>query len=202
MKMHWETLSTREIETLELASNGLGDSEIASELQIAETSVRTYWARLRFKLGGITRNQAVAAYRRRISAVQTAELENYRSLSKLAAFALLEESEDRLLIKSCGSRFADLLGSDAYALAGRSLGTLLPAAQMDRLSDLIHDAKVKGFAVGRSALGSDPSGVTLITTCTKQGHKLLRLFHAPDDCSHCHAVVAITSDEAVACELK
>jgi len=53
-------LSDREREIVLLAAEGLGDKEIAGKLGIAEGTVRTYWDRLRPKIGATNRAQASA----------------------------------------------------------------------------------------------------------------------------------------------
>ncbi len=54
------SLSDREKEIVLLAAEGLGDKEIANKLGIAEGTVRTYWDRLRPKIGATNRAQATA----------------------------------------------------------------------------------------------------------------------------------------------
>lgn len=53
-------LSEREREILNLASTGFIDKEIANRLNISLTTVRTYWDRLRVKLGASNRTHAIA----------------------------------------------------------------------------------------------------------------------------------------------
>jgi PAS domain S-box-containing protein len=52
-------LSAREREILELAAEGLIDKEIADRLKVRVTSVRTYWLRLRRKLGAANKAHAI-----------------------------------------------------------------------------------------------------------------------------------------------
>jgi PAS domain S-box-containing protein len=54
------TLSDREREIVLLAAEGLADKEIAKRLGITAGTVRTYWERLRPKLGASNRAQAAA----------------------------------------------------------------------------------------------------------------------------------------------
>ncbi len=53
-------LSEREREVLFLAADGLTDKEIAVRLQIGTKTVRTYWDRMRAKLGAASRTQCLA----------------------------------------------------------------------------------------------------------------------------------------------
>jgi PAS domain S-box-containing protein len=59
-------LSEREKEVLFLAGDGLTDKEIALRLEIGQKTVRTYWDRMRAKLGAASRTEVLA------KAVQTA----------------------------------------------------------------------------------------------------------------------------------
>lgn len=53
-------LSKRELDIVQLAANGLSDKEIAHGLGINMCTVRTYWERLRKRLGTTNRTQSVA----------------------------------------------------------------------------------------------------------------------------------------------
>ena len=72
-------LSEREKEVLFLAGEGLTDKEIALRLDIGQKTVRTYWDRMRAKLGAASRTEVLA------KAVQT-------------AFDAVAESERRLRV--------------------------------------------------------------------------------------------------------
>src|SRR5689334_15497103 len=54
------TLSEREKEVLFLAGEGKTDKEIAKELNIGPKTVRTYWDRMRAKLGAASRTEVLA----------------------------------------------------------------------------------------------------------------------------------------------
>lgn len=56
------TLSSRDISILGLAATGKADKEIATALGLSLSTVRTYWGRIREKLGASTRAQAVGLY--------------------------------------------------------------------------------------------------------------------------------------------
>ena len=59
-------LSSREQEIVLLASDGLTDKEIAVRLQVQVATVRTYWDRLRQKLGASNKGEAIAKSLREI----------------------------------------------------------------------------------------------------------------------------------------
>jgi DNA-binding NarL/FixJ family response regulator len=62
-----EVLSTREIEVLELVAQGKSNPDIAEELWISETTVKSHMMRIFEKLGVTDRTAAVTvALRRRI----------------------------------------------------------------------------------------------------------------------------------------
>jgi DNA-binding CsgD family transcriptional regulator len=60
MDVDQDRLSQREEEILRLASQGLTDKEIASNLGVQISTVRTYWDRLKTKLSAANRTEAVA----------------------------------------------------------------------------------------------------------------------------------------------
>ena len=127
--MHWEVLSTRELATLELGSAGLRDNEIASRMEISTTSVRTYWARLRQKLGGLSRREAISAFKRHVNNREHQELENYRSLSKYAAIGMVQPSHSSWIIVNAGENFSKLLGKNRSEIVGKDFFTVLPTDQ-------------------------------------------------------------------------
>jgi DNA-binding CsgD family transcriptional regulator len=57
-----QSISPRECQLLDLASLGLGDKEIASRLSISVATVRTYWERIRQKIGATNRSEAIAIH--------------------------------------------------------------------------------------------------------------------------------------------
>ncbi|RYG22468.1 hypothetical protein EON82_17010 [bacterium] len=57
-----DQLSIREEQILRLAANGLLDKQIASELSVTENTLRTYWRRIRLKLGEAPRSALAAHY--------------------------------------------------------------------------------------------------------------------------------------------
>lgn len=61
-------LSPREDQIIALAASGMIDKEICRQLGITENTMRTYWKRIRSKMGVQTRTGLVAAYLRQVSA--------------------------------------------------------------------------------------------------------------------------------------
>lgn len=57
-----DALSNREREVLSLASAGYVDKWIAARMGVSANTLRTYWARIRTKLGEVPRTALVAAY--------------------------------------------------------------------------------------------------------------------------------------------
>lgn len=55
-----QPLSEREMTVLELAAAGQADKQIAAQMGVALATVRTYWERIRSKLGAINRGHAIA----------------------------------------------------------------------------------------------------------------------------------------------
>jgi DNA-binding CsgD family transcriptional regulator len=57
-----ERLSAREEQVLALAASGLLDKQIAVELKVTLNTLRTYWSRIRSKVGETSRSALAAAY--------------------------------------------------------------------------------------------------------------------------------------------
>lgn len=60
--MDFAPLSNRERQLVDLAARGLIDKEICRELNLSENTLRTYWRRIRNKVGEHTRSRLVAEY--------------------------------------------------------------------------------------------------------------------------------------------
>lgn len=106
-------LSAREGQLLELAAGGLTDTAIAHKLGVSETTVKTYWGRIRTKIGHYSRTELVAKVLRRSSLQAVAALreENRRLTHRLSQEAighgatnifkeLIEQAADAILILS------------------------------------------------------------------------------------------------------
>lgn len=59
MGQHADSLSAREWQIIHLASEGLIDKQISEVLCLSLTTVRTYWERIRQKLGTVNRTHSV-----------------------------------------------------------------------------------------------------------------------------------------------
>lgn len=70
-------LSDREAHVLRLATKGFTDKEICQKLQIAHTTIRTYWARIRTKLKAVNRAQAIAEAMGRCADLKTSENKDF-----------------------------------------------------------------------------------------------------------------------------
>jgi DNA-binding CsgD family transcriptional regulator len=64
-------VTAREAEVLSLAADGLTDKEVADRLKVSQGTVRTYWNRIRKKLGATTRAQAVGSFVRSFAPART-----------------------------------------------------------------------------------------------------------------------------------
>ncbi len=69
-----DSLSPRERQLLEMATNGLTDQAIANELGISLATVSTYWGRTRIKFGPLGRTEIVARFLKALMTRATAEL--------------------------------------------------------------------------------------------------------------------------------
>jgi PAS domain S-box-containing protein len=140
---HSAPLSDREAQLLELAAEGLTDAAIAKRLGIRETTVSTYWARIRAKVGTVSRTELVAkALRRRYQQMVLALREENRRLvegvdsqSKSDAIyrMLIEEAADAILIVSSTGEIemlnesaAGMFGWSSDELVGKHISVLLP----------------------------------------------------------------------------
>lgn len=138
-------LSTREGQLLELAAGGLTDTAIAHKLGVSETTVKTYWGRIRTKIGHYSRTELVAKVLRRSSLQAVAALreENRRLTHRFTQEAkgaaanifkeLIEQAADAILILSSdgvirltNESATQLFGWTASELKGQHVSMLLP----------------------------------------------------------------------------
>lgn len=121
-------LSEREREVLFLAGDGLTDKEIALRLDIGQKTVRTYWDRMRAKLGAASRTEVLA------KAVQT-------------AYDAVAASEQRLRV------FVDNMPVmfNAY---DQDLNVIVVNQECERVTGYSPDEFLSGYAY-ESALPSD-----------------------------------------------
>lgn len=141
-------LSARETQLLELAAEGLTDSAIAHRLGISETTVSTYWSRIRTKVGPVSRTQLVAKALQRgyLHTIAALREENRRLAQGLDAQVkgkdiyrhFIEEAADAILIVSeqgviemLNHAAADLFGWAEHELVGKHISMLLPERYRD-----------------------------------------------------------------------
>lgn len=143
-------LTKRERQVLDLASEGVVDNDIAKCLGIRSGTVRTYWARIRWKLGANTRVQLIAQRLKSESEHDAAEArqENERLIYEITvrrrAEEALQQSDERLqqLFEACcdgilifgtsdiidfaNGAASDFLGIDHKTLIGASIRQVIP----------------------------------------------------------------------------
>lgn len=110
-------LSEREKEVLFLAAEGLTDKEISARLEIRTKTVRTYWDRIRAKLGAASRTQALSvALREALDDLEAREqrLRTFVNAMPIAFFAFDED----LTVLACNREAEALTGYSEAELKG------------------------------------------------------------------------------------
>lgn len=131
-----ETLSPQENRVLELASQGHTDKGIADALDISTTTVITYWARIRSKMGNHSRSELVGDFVRKAAEIEVAALQSrldqltetndtLHSFIDLAPEAMLIVDPDGTII-SGNHQAGELLECDASLFPGLRVGTFIP----------------------------------------------------------------------------
>lgn len=139
-------LSTREAQLLDLAAAGFTDLAISNKLGVSETTVKTYWARIRSKIGPYSRTELVAKVIRRntMQAVSALKEENrrlnnrldhqsaavsavnlFRSLIDGAADAIIVTSKDGTILLVNESA-TELFGWNKDEIVGHPVSVLVP----------------------------------------------------------------------------
>lgn len=113
-------LSERERDVLFLAADGLTDKEIAQRLGIGAKTVRTYWDRVRSKLGASSRTQALAMALRAAYDDLAAREARFRTFIERmpAMFVALDESGELVYTNNEVDRVSGEAG-DVYELLSR-----------------------------------------------------------------------------------
>lgn len=137
-------LSEREQQLIELAAEGLTDTAIAHRLGISEPTVKSYWGRVRIKLGPRNRTELVAHALREESEQIVTELNSEIERLKSALFeagsdpldlhrSMLEAAPDAVFAVGDDGRIVWLnveaermFGYRFDELVGRSVDTLVP----------------------------------------------------------------------------
>ncbi len=158
---HIGLLSDREKQLLELASQGLIDTAIATKLGISEATVSTYWGRIRIKIGPYSRTELVAIVLKEQgeNAMAALKKENeeltrrlrveggsynsdssfYRDLLAIAADAMLIVNPAGI-IENANDSASELFGYDHSELVGNRVSTLMPERYR-----VVHDQHRKDY---------------------------------------------------------
>ena len=115
-----DSLSPRERQLLEMATNGLTDQAIANELGISLATVSTYWGRIRIKYGPLGRTEIVARYLKALMTRATAEL----TASEARMRTVLEASPVGIFLTDPDGR-AVYVNAAYTAIAGEGEGELV-----------------------------------------------------------------------------
>lgn len=142
-------LSEREQQLINLAAEGHTDASIAHELGISESTVSTYWGRVRIKVGPLSRPEIIATIIRQEAQVAIADLQerNKQLVAELQSRTgkewddpeanyyrkLLDHAPDAILTVDSGGRIelvndelCALFGYERNELEGQMLYTLIP----------------------------------------------------------------------------
>lgn len=161
-------LSSRELEIVELATHGHTDKEIAQELGIRFTSVKSHWARIRRKCNASNRAQVIGMHVvrgplpvERPSPEQTSEFHRLRAywttlLSQIPLFVTVLDEQGRF--QWCGHR-------DHPELVESLVGRYFPDAVAPDDRQIVEDAFNLAFLQGRtSEFGATlPVGKTVLS---------------------------------------
>lgn len=149
------TLSTRERQVIDLAGRGLTDLQIAHELGISESTVTTYWDRIRLKYGAHHRTELVLRVNQEDN---KAILDRMRQQNEQLAARLRESSgpllreilddleepiivvDDTDTIKLANAEAARLFGYELHQMDGQSHTMLVP----DEFRD-VHSRRVRAY---------------------------------------------------------
>lgn len=140
-----DVLSVRESQLLKLAASGFTDVAIAHKLGISEATVKTYWRRIRMKIGPYSRTELVATVLKSEMGRTVSELRE-RSMQQLdglpAQFSfyqqLVENAPDAILIVTmegvvqlANEAAAAMFGWKKEELKGRHISVLVPERHRD-----------------------------------------------------------------------
>ena len=179
-------LSNRERQVVALAAQGMTDVGIAHTLGIGEATVKSYWARLRAKLGPGNRAHLVAQavefeneetlseLQRQVSELRSTMTKGRRAPSATAELyhELLEQAPDAaILVDNLGrivwmnKESTKLFGYEREELEGKALGLLVPSSSRAK-----HGAHIQGYfeSPARKEMGN---GV-LTRALSKQGSEM------------------------------
>lgn len=118
-----EPLSDRERQIVRLGAKGLTDKEIADRLAVSITTVRTYWIRLRRKLGASNRAQAIAHALQEPDTCHLRDAAIRLSDTGWLGIAVLNEQSE---VMEANAAYRSMMGDQpvaTFARTGRSLET-------------------------------------------------------------------------------
>ena len=135
-----DSLSPRERQLLDMATNGLTDQAIANELGISLATVSTYWGRIRIKYGPLGRTEIVARFLRalmtRASAEITASEARMRTVLEASPVGIfLTDAEGQPVYAN--SAYAAIAGHGVSELVQEGLAALIFPG--DRSQAQLHD---------------------------------------------------------------
>lgn len=167
-------LSDRERQLLELARHGLTDQAIATRLAISVPTVATYWARIRLKMGALSRPELVAQYVEGLAAheMEALRAENDALRSELArkstdswvesmADLVLKAPEAVLFVDRTGhilfgnEAASEMFGCDVATFPSLRVGNFIPP----QLHETHRQHRDEFFTVGERTTMGDHHGV-------------------------------------------
>lgn len=162
-----EALSDRERQIARLAAEGLTDKEIARRLDVSITTVRTYWVRMRRKLGAANRAQAIV----RALDAKTPKLEGrarfetlFRRLLDTSLLGILIVAQDGRVLDA-NDEFLRIAGCDRQCITDSSLRWEWPCIRSEGSGlEIAHIDRPDGRRVhvlGACALVEPTDGVQL-----------------------------------------
>lgn len=153
-------LSQRERQILQLASAGLTDKAIASEIGISPTTVNTFWGRIRYKMGQASRAELVGSLAR-MEAEEDLRAAKALNDALLVEIALHRRTQEKLAESE--ARFRHLVDSVPDALV---------VVREDGLIDLVNNRFEEVFGYAKAEILGMPLDM-LIPKRFKSRHREL-----------------------------
>lgn len=149
-------LSQREREVIKLAITGHRDPEIALDLNVSVTTIRTYWQRIRYKLRCANKSEILQAFilSDRQPSEGGDELQLYLDLARKHRTGELAFENGEWVVALAGESFSLLFGAFAFDIVGKPLRSLVPTEKMLILEDLLATVNETGSAFAYWPLAS------------------------------------------------
>jgi PAS domain S-box-containing protein len=131
-----DSLSQREAQLLRLASNGYTDKAVAKRLQVSIATVRTYWDRIREKMGTPNRAASIALYVKCALGNHEASPEDAVRESEFLEMALQNSVGGVVVLDGTArimyaSRYArELLGYEDGQIVGKKMTQFVPEREV------------------------------------------------------------------------